>query len=153
MSRQIAFAIDPCSDEAKRTIEWSKQNFLRSEDEIHAIMILVMDSEFLDDQEDPIELPPTDSFKEIEKEMTAEKVNAMNEIVKDMERSGYQVITHVFKTDSSHACTVLIDYLNSKSMDCLIMGSRNLLGWKRFFMGSFSDYVQCHVNCPVLIIK
>ncbi|KAG1451050.1 hypothetical protein G6F46_011314 [Rhizopus delemar] len=103
--------------------------------------------------EDPIELPPTDSFKEIEKEMTAEKVNAMNEIVKDMERSGYQVITHVFKTDSSHACTVLIDYLNSKSMDCLIMGSRNLSGWKRFFMGSFSDYVQCHVNCPVLIIK
>jgi hypothetical protein len=50
MSRQIAFAIDPCSDEAKRTIEWSKQNFLRSEDEIHAIMVLVMDSEFLDDQ-------------------------------------------------------------------------------------------------------
>ncbi|CAO3703915.1 unnamed protein product [Rhizopus stolonifer] len=150
MSRQIAFAIDPLSDEVKRTLEWSKVNFLRKDDEIHAIMVLVMDIEFM---EEPIELSPASSFKEIEKEVTAEKIKAMDKIVQDIKDSGFQVTTHVFKADSSHACSVLIDYLNTKTMDCLIMGSRNLSRWRRFFMGSFSDYVQSHVNCPVLIIK
>lgn len=27
------------------------------------------------------------------------------------------------------------------------------IGIYRFFMGSFSDYVQSHVHCPVLIVK
>lgn len=48
MARQIAFAIDPLSEETKKTIQWSKDNFLRPDDEIHAIMVLVMDAEFID---------------------------------------------------------------------------------------------------------
>ncbi|PHZ16010.1 adenine nucleotide alpha hydrolases-like protein [Rhizopus microsporus ATCC 52813] len=152
MARQIAFAIDPLSEESKKTIQWSKDNFLRPDDEIHAIMVLVMDAEFID-QEDPIELPSSDTFKEIEQEVTAEKVNAMNKIVQDLQASGYRVITHIFKTDSTRARTVLTDYLNTIKVDCLILGSRNLSGWTRFFSGSFSNYVQTHVNCPVLIVR
>ncbi|KAI9478886.1 MAG: hypothetical protein EXX96DRAFT_572579 [Benjaminiella poitrasii] len=150
-TRQIAIAIDPLSEEAKKTIEWAMNNILRPTDEIHAIMVMVLDCEF--GEQESIELPPTDSLETIEKELTLEKMKSMDKMVNTIKEGGFQVKSHVFKTDSTHACNVLIDYLDTKSMDCLIMGSRNLSGWKRFFMGSFSDYVQSHVHCPVLIVK
>ncbi|KAK4516746.1 F-box domain-containing protein [Mucor velutinosus] len=150
-TRQIALAIDPVSEEASKTIEWAIENFLRPTDEIHAIMVMVLDCEF--GEQESIELPPTDSLETIEKELTLEKMRAMDKAVDKIKAAGFQVKTHVFKTDTTHACNVLIDFLDTKTMDCLIMGSRNLSGWKRFFMGSFSDYVQSHVHCPVLIVK
>lgn len=45
-TRQIALAIDPLSEEANKTIEWAIENFLRPTDEIHAIMVMVLDCEF-----------------------------------------------------------------------------------------------------------
>ncbi|KAI8644718.1 hypothetical protein BD408DRAFT_441490 [Parasitella parasitica] len=149
--RQIACAIDPLSEEANKIVEWAIENFLRPTDEIHAIMVMVLDCEF--GEQESIELPPTDSLENIEKELTLEKTRAMDKVVDKIRAAGFQVKLHVFKTDTTHACDVLIEYLNTNTMDCLIMGSRNLSGWKRFFMGSFSDYVQSHVHCPVLIIK
>ncbi|CAO3639581.1 unnamed protein product [Mucor hiemalis] len=149
--RQIALAIDPLSEEANKTVDWAIENFFRPTDEIHAIMVMVLDSEF--GELDSPGLPPTDSFDNIEKEFTLEKTTAMDAVVNKIKSAGYTVKTHVFKTDSTHACNVLIDYLDTKNMNCLVMGSRNLSGWKRFFMGSFSDYVQSHVQCPVLIVK
>lgn len=55
----------------------------------------------------------------------------MDVIVKKIKDSGLQVDTRLFKTDTTHVCNVLIDYLDTESMDCLVMGSRNLSGWKR----------------------
>lgn len=46
MPRQIAFAIDPTSEEASKTIQWAIENFLKPNDEIHAIMVIELDSEF-----------------------------------------------------------------------------------------------------------
>jgi hypothetical protein len=45
-ARQIAIAIDPISEEAVKTIEWAIENFLRPTDEIHAMMVMVLDTEF-----------------------------------------------------------------------------------------------------------
>ncbi|GAA5799950.1 hypothetical protein EDC94DRAFT_655990 [Helicostylum pulchrum] len=148
MPRQIAFAIDPTSEEANKTIQWAIENFLRPNDEIHAIMVIELDSEF----ESP-ELPPTDSFDSIETELTKEKELAMESVTKKLSDAGFKVKQHAFKTYGTQACDVLITYLDTETMDCLIMGSRNLSAWKRFFVGSFSDYVQSHVHCPVLIVK
>ncbi|OBZ84492.1 hypothetical protein A0J61_07454 [Choanephora cucurbitarum] len=149
--RKIAIAIDPLSEEAYKTIQWAKENFFRQTDEIHAIMIMVLDGEF--DEQDDIEIPPTDSLEAIKQELTQEKMRAMDKIVEVIEKDGYKVEKHVFKTNSRHARNVLVDYIEKEKKDCLIMGSRNLSGWKRLFLGSFSDYVQSHVNCPVLIVK
>ncbi|KAG2228789.1 hypothetical protein BDF21DRAFT_454009 [Thamnidium elegans] len=148
MPRQIAFAIDPSSEEAIKTIQWSIENFLKPNDEIHTIMVIELDSEF----ESP-ELPPTDSFESIEKELMQEKLVAMESVVKKLSDAGFKVKQHVFKTYGTQAYDLLINYLDTETMDCLIMGSRNLSAWKRFFVGSFSDYVQSHVHCPVLIVK
>ena len=97
----------------------------------------------------------------------------MDAIVKKIADAGFQVKMHIFKTNATQACNVMVDYLDTQNMDCLVMGSRNLSGWKRyvikkglfilekvltcgifrFFMGSFSEYIQSHVHCPVLIVK
>lgn len=76
-------------------------------------------------------LPPTDSFDQIEKQETQEKTALLNALTNKIKNAGYTVKQHIFKTDSTHACHVLIDYLDTKNMDCLVMGSRNLSGWKR----------------------
>ncbi|KAI9267342.1 hypothetical protein BY458DRAFT_512006, partial [Sporodiniella umbellata] len=149
MSREIAFAIDPVSSEVEKTVAWSKENFLRKTDKIHAIMVIVMDIDFL---EELIELPPVSSFQEIEEEITSEKIEAMDRIVQDLRTSGYEVVTHVFKADASHACKVLTDYFNEKVPDCIIMGSRHITGWQRYFTHSFSDLVKSRVRSPVLIV-
>ncbi|KAI8890502.1 hypothetical protein K501DRAFT_281804, partial [Backusella circina FSU 941] len=47
------------------------------------------------------------------------------------ENKNIRVESHILKSDASHACQTLIDYVNQGNMDCLIMGSRNLTGWKR----------------------
>lgn len=44
--RQIALAIDPLSIEVNKTIQWAMDNFLRTTDEVHAIMVMVLDCEF-----------------------------------------------------------------------------------------------------------
>lgn len=55
----------------------------------------------------------------------------MDSVVEKIKQAGLHVDSRVFKTSATHACNVLIDYLDTESMDCLVMGSRNLSGWKR----------------------
>lgn len=55
----------------------------------------------------------------------------MEAAVKKIKEAGLKVDSRVFKTNPTLACNVLIDYLDTESMDCLVMGSRNLSGWKR----------------------
>lgn len=45
-TRQIGLAIDPLSMEANKTVQWAIENFLRPTDEIHAMMVMVLDCEF-----------------------------------------------------------------------------------------------------------
>ncbi|GAN00775.1 hypothetical protein MAM1_0002d00198 [Mucor ambiguus] len=96
-TRQIALAIDPVSEEASKTIEWAIENFLRPTDEIHAIMVMVLDCEF--GEQESIELPPTDSLETIEKELTLEKMRAMDKVVDKIKAAGFQT-DWVMKTGS-----------------------------------------------------
>ncbi|KAI8985790.1 hypothetical protein BDB01DRAFT_849647 [Pilobolus umbonatus] len=150
-TRKVAFAIDPLSEEAPKTVKWAMENFLRKGDVVYAVMVIVLDVELED--LDSLELPTSDSLEVYKKEIIEEKTKAMKKYVDIIQKAGYQVESKIFKTVVGNACDVLIQYVEEGSMDCLVLGSRNLSGWKRFFLGSFSDYVQAHVHCPVLIIK
>ncbi|RUS27678.1 hypothetical protein BC938DRAFT_482887 [Jimgerdemannia flammicorona] len=82
-----------------------------------------------------------------------QKVNeALKQFVELFKSHGIPAESHTLKsrTDSRN---VIVDYTNSAKADLLILGSRDLTGWKRVFLGSFSDYVQAHVHCPVLIVR
>ena len=47
----------------------------------------------------------------------------------------------------------IINFLNSNSMDLLVMGSHGRSGIKKALLGSVASNVVEHANCPVLIIK
>ena len=47
----------------------------------------------------------------------------------------------------------IINFLNSNSMDLVVMGSHGRSGIKKALLGSVASDVVEHANCPVLIIK
>lgn len=56
----------------------------------------------------------------------------LTKIAARIKASGFQnVTTHIFKTGPSKACNVLVEFVDTTQIDCLVMGSRNLAGWKR----------------------
>ncbi|KAF7731929.1 hypothetical protein EC973_007760 [Apophysomyces ossiformis] len=128
-TREIVLAVDPEAEEATKTIQWASENFLRQDDRIHLVMVLAMDAEFMDDQD--IVTITGDSLSELENEITSKTTKAMNAVANNLKSRGYHVMEHIFKSKPEMACQVLVDYIDTSKMDCLIMGSRNLSGWKR----------------------
>lgn len=55
----------------------------------------------------------------------------MDAVIKKLTDAGFKVEKHVVKTYVTQPYDALIKYLETETMDCLIMGSRNLSGWKR----------------------
>ena len=47
----------------------------------------------------------------------------------------------------------IVNFLNSNSMDLIVMGSHGRSGIKKALLGSVASDVVEHANCPVLIIK
>jgi nucleotide-binding universal stress UspA family protein len=47
----------------------------------------------------------------------------------------------------------IIGYVERNPTDLLVLGSRGFSGAKRLLLGSVSDAVSHHVNCPVLIAR
>ncbi len=47
----------------------------------------------------------------------------------------------------------IVNFLNSNSMDLIVMGSHGRSGIKKTLLGSVASGVVEHANCPVLIIK
>ncbi|ORY90341.1 hypothetical protein BCR43DRAFT_499139 [Syncephalastrum racemosum] len=150
MVRSIAIAVDPESSDSFRTLEWAKENFLRSTDHIHLISILVLDTEFMDGDAMESFVTP-EQFADLEHQLTTGRMEAMRKLAEALE--DYNTTIQVFQSSPNRAGNVLIQYVDTAHMECLIMGSRNLSGWRRFISGSFSEYVQTHVHCPVLIVK
>ncbi|MCI4338670.1 MAG: universal stress protein [Thermoplasmata archaeon] len=52
-----------------------------------------------------------------------------------------------------HITEELVGFVEKHPLDLLIMGSRGLSTTKRLLLGSTSDEVLHHVNCPVLIVR
>ncbi|KAL0075570.1 hypothetical protein J3Q64DRAFT_1853231 [Phycomyces blakesleeanus] len=153
-SRQIVLSIDPLSEEADYTVQWVAENFLRKTDNIYIFMVLVVEDD--NDVSDELEAVVFDdgTLSDIQKETAAQNSLAMANIVKRLNAKGFNNVSYrIYKAMASKACDTLVQYIDSQKTDCLVMGSRSLSGWKRFFMGSFSDYVQSQAKCPVLIVK
>ncbi|MFC1507578.1 universal stress protein [Thermoproteota archaeon] len=47
----------------------------------------------------------------------------------------------------------MINIAKEESSDLIVIGSRGLSGAKRFLLGSISNSVSHHAECPVLIVR
>lgn len=47
----------------------------------------------------------------------------------------------------------IASYAESHQIDCIVMGSRGLGGFKKLLLGSVASSVSQHAKCPVLIVK
>jgi len=47
----------------------------------------------------------------------------------------------------------LVEFVNERDYDCVIVGSRGLNKVQTFILGSVSHKIAKRVNCPVLIVK
>ncbi|KAG2185726.1 hypothetical protein INT43_002161, partial [Umbelopsis isabellina] len=153
--RHIIIAIDPQSREADHTIQWALDNLLDSNrDQVDLVFALVLDADFSTDN--VADIPAVYDYQylmEIEQQIEERTTTAMKQYEKQLADQNIRVHMKVYRTIGSESRNVLVEYTNSSKADILIMGSRNLSAWKRFFWGSFSDYVQAHVHCPVIIVK
>ncbi|KAI8139753.1 hypothetical protein BJV82DRAFT_625986 [Fennellomyces sp. T-0311] len=152
MAREIILAIDPESEEAGKTVAWSAANFLRETDQVCLLTVMYLDAEFMDhdysiavDEKDIIEM---------EEKLKTKYTVGLETIKNDLTKLGIRnVNTLILNSGPAGPTARLIEHLDTIHTDCLIMGSRNLSGWKRLLMGSFSEYIQSHVHCPVLVVK
>ncbi|KAI9319223.1 hypothetical protein BX666DRAFT_1924169 [Dichotomocladium elegans] len=152
MERQITIAIDPCTEETAKIIAWSADHFLRPNDHIRLVTVLVVDPE-LADHNYSITVDEKD-MEALEKQLKTKLAEALCQIKEVLKSQGFSnVSTHVLVSGPVNPCQVLVDDFQKNPSACLIMGNRDLSGWKKFFLGSFSEQVQAHIHCPVLIVK
>ena len=48
---------------------------------------------------------------------------------------------------------IIVDFANKHAVDLIVLGSRGLGGYTRMFIGSVSNRVVHHANCPVLVVR
>lgn len=48
---------------------------------------------------------------------------------------------------------IILSYSKDKNMDLIVMGSRGLGAIKQIIMGSVSQYLATHAECPVLVVR
>ncbi|KAH8551639.1 hypothetical protein BGW37DRAFT_491715 [Umbelopsis sp. PMI_123] len=153
--RHIILAIDPTSQEAEHTVQWAISNILDSNrDQVDLVCALYLDADFTDDVvSDVPAMYDYHYLSDIENQLETKTSYAMKRFESMLLDSQINVRMKVYKAIASEPRNILVEYTQSSKADILIMGSRNLSAWKRFFWGSFSDFVQAHVNCPVIIVK
>jgi len=61
------------------------------------------------------------------------------------------VITSVLTTQNPKESVV--KYAKDKAIETIFVGTRGLGAVKRFFLGSFSNYIVNHADCDVMVVK
>ncbi|RUP48703.1 hypothetical protein BC936DRAFT_144144 [Jimgerdemannia flammicorona] len=126
--RKVVVALDSSASEARHTAEWAINNILDpARDKVDVINAISLDSEF-----DATELGKHQHH--IRDGLFDGNATAVNEALKQFvelfKSHGIPAESHALKsrTDSRN---VIVDYTNSAKADLLILGSRDLTGWKR----------------------
>jgi len=57
------------------------------------------------------------------------------------------------RLETGQVADTIINIAKEESSDLIVIGSRGLSGAKRFLLGSISNSVSHHAECPVLIVR
>eukprot|EP00794_Sanderia_malayensis_P007333 gene7333-8153_t len=151
MVRIIVVAVDGSSI-GELAFTWYLSNLYREDDEVNVIHVHDM-SEI----EVPYILGPEpviipDSYEESIKASYEKSKKLLSEYKKRLEEKNLKSVGHL-RTSHGAAGSEICKLANEIHADCIVLGSRGLGTIRRTLLGSTSDYVLHHSECPVLVCK
>lgn len=96
-----------------------------------------------------IEIVPY-TFSELEKSIREIAEDILEKAQKEINEAGIPCDTRLEQGDPGK---LIVELAENNDYDLIIMGSRGLGTVKSFLLGSVSNYVLHHTNCPVMLIK
>ena len=58
-----------------------------------------------------------------------------------------------FHQEKGHPGETIVHFANEHHADLIVIGSRGLGGFQEMLLGSVSNYVAHHADCPVLVVR
>ncbi|XP_033745547.1 universal stress protein in QAH/OAS sulfhydrylase 3'region-like [Pecten maximus] len=138
----VVLAVDG-SDHADYAFDWYMKNFYKPEQKI---ILLHCPELYLND----FNMSPG-RVSELQREV-AENTNALQQ--KWLAKTSAAGIQAEFKVEYSHKPGhAIVDVANRAGAGCIVTGTRGLGKVRRTFLGSVSDHVIHHAQCPVLVCR
>ena len=131
---------------------WYLSNLYREGDEVNIIHVHDMSEievPYILGPE-PIIIP--DSYEESIKESYEKSKKLLSEYKKRLEDKKVKSVGHL-RTSHGSAGAEICKIAEETKADCVVLGSRGLGTIRRTLLGSTSDYVLHHAECPVLVCK
>ncbi|XP_065058839.1 universal stress protein in QAH/OAS sulfhydrylase 3'region-like [Rhopilema esculentum] len=151
MSRSIVLAVDG-SNIAEMAFCWYLSNLYRDGDEVNVICVHDMSEVEVPYILGPEPIVIPDTYEEAIRESYEKSKKLLSEYKKRLEEKSVKSVGHL-RTSHGSAGSEICKLAEESKADCIVMGSRGLGTIRRTFLGSTSDYVLHHSDCPVLIWK
>ncbi|KAI9001656.1 hypothetical protein BC832DRAFT_562267 [Gaertneriomyces semiglobifer] len=150
VARTLVVALDQ-SPTSAHALTYALENVIRPGDTLVLVSVGVAQApEWADVVEATVEHEIPD-VQEIERQASA-VINQAEKLVFEKFPTGQiKIVRRPLTGTDAH--TVIVDTCDKTQASMLIIGSRNLPGFKRLILGSVSDECAHKANCPVLIVK
>lgn len=142
MIKHILFPNDG-SDNSQKALEYVKQTALKFGAKV--TVATIYESPLLNG----IEIVPY-TFAELEKSIKEIAENILDKASKEISKSGIVCDSVIEQGDPGR---IIVELAENNDCDLIVMGSRGLGRIKSFLLGSVSNYVLHHTNCPIMLIK
>ncbi|KAL6519772.1 hypothetical protein OROMI_032666 [Orobanche minor] len=154
--RRIGVAVDfsPCS---RKALRWAVENVARNGD--HLILVTVRPEGYYEAGEMQLwettgsPLIPLSDFSNpqlMKKYEVQPDLETLDIVTTASRQKEIIVLLKIFWGDAREKICESIDNI---PLDCLVIGNRGLGKLKRAIMGSVSNYVVSHAQCPVTVVK
>jgi nucleotide-binding universal stress UspA family protein len=140
---KILFPTDG-SETSKKALTYVKNLALRFNSEV--VVLYVYEFNLLIGG---FEVNPT-YIVELEQNLQKYGDEILEEVKKELDDMGVACNTVMLQGEPG---TAIVEHVNADNFDLLVIGSHGNSGVKSFLIGSTSNYVIHHTNCPTLIIQ
>ena len=89
-------------------------------------------------------------YQSIQEEAKSHQRETISTTIAELEKHGIKAES---LESEGHSVSGIVESARDIDADLIVMGSRGMGGFQRFLLGSVSDGVLHHAECPVLIVR
>eukprot|EP00163_Fabomonas_tropica_P012396 TRINITY_DN23681_c0_g1_i1.p2 TRINITY_DN23681_c0_g1~~TRINITY_DN23681_c0_g1_i1.p2 ORF type:complete len:153 (-),score=55.66 TRINITY_DN23681_c0_g1_i1:317-775(-) len=149
MTRKVLIPVDP-SNESEKAFDWAFDNVIRENDKViilHVYPAGIPGYSGLMAATGHVDL---EFVTKVEREAQAAAEALAVKYVKRAHKKGYEA-EYIVTSGSSK--DVICDTVQERNVNLVVMGSRGLGKIKKALLGSVSDFVVRHAECPVIVYR